>query len=313
MTKWTASKIPSQSGRTAVVTGTGGLGFEDALELARAGGRVILAGRNPQKGAEAVGRIQAKSRSSKVWFEQLDLACLKSVAEFATRLREQTETLDLLINNAGVMVPPKRLETRDGFELQLGTNYLSHFALTAHLMPLLQKGREPRVVTVSSIAARQGAIHFDDLQAQNSYDPMPVYAQSKLACLIFAFEFHRRSETGGWGVSSLASHPGVSRTDLLLNSPGRTHLSPRFRLARMMFQPPWQGALPTLFAATSPDAKPGGYYGPNGPAELRGYPSPSHVPNRAADPETARRLWRVSEELTGVTFDFPRIRKVQAA
>lgn len=313
MTKWTASQIPSQTGRIAVVTGTGGLGYEDALALARAGGRVIIAGRNPQKGAEAVGKIQAKSRSSKVWFEQVDLASLKSIERFSVRLREQTDSIDLLINNAGVMVPPKRLETEDGFELQLGTNYLSHFALTGHLMPLLQKGKDPRVVTVSSIAARQGAINFDDLQALASYDPMPVYAQSKIACLIFTLELHRRSVSGGWGVTSIAAHPGVSRTDLLLNSPGRTNLSPRFRLARMMFQPPWQGALPTLYAATSPEAQPGGYYGPNGPAELRGYPAPSHVPSRAADAETARRLWRVSEELTGVTFDFPRIREVRAA
>ena len=313
MTKWTASQIPSQTGRTAVVTGTGGLGYEDALALARAGARVIIAGRNTQKGAEAIGRIQAKSRSSKVWFEQVDLASLESVERFSVRLREQTDTLDLLINNAGVMVPPKRLETRDGFELQLGTNYLGHFALTGHLMPLLQKGKDPRVVTVSSIAARQGAIDFDDLQALHAYDPMPVYAQSKIACLIFAIELHRRSVAGGWGVTSIAAHPGVSRTELLLNSPGRTHLSLRFRLARMMFQPPWQGALPTLYAATSHEAKPGGYYGPDGPAELRGYPAPSKVPARAADADTAVRLWNVSADLTGVTFDCPRIREVQAA
>lgn len=310
MTKWTSSEIPSQAGRTAVITGTGGLGFEDALALARAGCRVILAGRNPRKGAEAVGRIQAKARSPKVWFEQVDLASLRSVAGFGARLREKGEAIDLLINNAGVMVPPKRMETEDGFELQLGTNYLGHFALTAHLLPLLQKSAAPRVITVSSIAARQGAINFDDLQAREDYTPMPVYAQSKLACLVFALEMHRRSEAGGWGIASLAAHPGVSRTDLLLNAPGQTHVSPARRLARLMFQPAWKGALPTLYAATSPDAVAGGYYGPDGPAELRGYPAPSRIPRRASDPETGQRLWRVSEELTGMTFSAPRAREV---
>lgn len=310
MTKWTASDIPSQAGRTAVVTGTGGLGFEDALELARAGANVVLAGRNPGKGAEAVSSIQSKTRSGKVRFEQVDLANLKSVSAFAARLRDQTGSLDLLINNAGVMVPPKRLETSDGFELQLGTNYLGHFALTAQLMPLLQKGRRPRVVTVSSIAARQGAIHFEDLQAKASYVPMPVYSQSKLACLIFALELHRRSDAGGWGVDSIAAHPGVSRTDLLLNSPGQKGLAPGLRLARLMFQSASKGALPTLFAATSPDARPGGYYGPDGPAELRGYPAPSRVPRRASDRATADRLWHLSEQLTGVTFDVPSLTEV---
>lgn len=303
MTKWTTAEIPSQTGRTAIVTGTGGLGFEDALALARAGATVILAGRNPSKGGAAVGKIQAKARTGRVRFEQVDLASLKSIAEFAARIRGQEASIDLLINNAGVMVPPARLETSDGFEIQLGTNYLSHFALTAQLMPLLQKGRDPRVVTVSSIAARQGAINFDDLQAKQSYRPMPVYAQSKLACLIFALDMHSRSEAGRWGVASIAAHPGVSRTDLLLNSPGQESLSLRYRLARLMFQPAWKGALPTLFAATSPDARSGRYYGPDGPAELRGLPTIARIPQRASDAETAKRLWRVSEELTGVTFE----------
>jgi len=303
MPNWTSDEIPSQAGRTAIVTGTGGLGFEDALALARAGGNVILAGRNPMKGAEAVGKIQAKARSGKVWFERIDLASLKSVSEFAARISGQVQSIDLLINNAGVMVPPARLETQDGFELQLGTNYLGHFALTAQLMPLLQKGKSPRVVTVSSIAARQGSINFDDLQAKASYVPMPVYGQSKLACLIFALELHRRSDAGGWGVASMAAHPGVSRTDLLLNSPGQKSLSPGIRIARMMFQPASQGALPTLFAATSPDARPGGYYGPDGFAELRGHPAPARVPKQASDTVTAGRLWQVSEELTGIRFN----------
>ncbi|HAY05205.1 MAG TPA: SDR family oxidoreductase [Hyphomonas sp.] len=302
MTKWTVSEMPSQKGRVAVVTGTGGLGYETALELARAGAEVVIAGRNFRNGAASVGKIQAKARTGKVRFEQLDLASLKSVEGFAARLKGQTGSIDLLINNAGVMVPPKRLETEDGFELQLGTNYLGHFALTAHLMPMLQKGRAARVVTVSSIAAGRGRMNFDDLQAKQAYDPFPVYAQSKLACLVFALEMHRRSEASGWGVTSLSAHPGLSRTNLLFNAPGQERISLERRFARLMFQSAAKGALPTLFAATSPQAAPGGYYGPNGPAELRGYPAPSRIPQAALDPETAERLWRVSEQLTGVSF-----------
>ena len=185
--------------------------------MARAGSEVILAGRNPEKGAAAIARIRNEVPSATIRFEQLDLASLKSVAALGERLRDQRDSLDLLINNAGIMVPPKREETSDGFELQLGTNYLGHFALTGQLMPLLVKGRNARVVTLSSIAARNGAIDFDDLNAERRYKPMPVYSQSKLACLMFAIELQRRSEAGGWGVASIAAHPGISRTDLLHN------------------------------------------------------------------------------------------------
>lgn len=301
--KWTARDIPSQAGRAAVVTGTGGLGFEDALELSRAGGEVILAGRNPQKGADAIERIRQEVPTADVRFEQVDLASLKSVHDFAMRLRNQRASLDLLINNAGVMVPPKRLETLDGFELQLGTNYLSHFALTAHLLPLLQKGVAPRVVTLSSVAARQGKINFDDLNAEQSYHPMTAYNQSKLACLMFALELQRRSEAGRWGIASMAAHPGVSRTDLLYNAPGPWSIE---RMARswlwFLFQPASQGALPTLFAATSPDAQPGEYYGPDKFGEIRGYPTIARVPEQGLDEGVAGRLWGVSEKLVGVRF-----------
>lgn len=303
MARWTVSNIPSQSGRTAVVTGTGGLGFEDALALARAGADVIVAGRNPAKGAEAVARIQAAQPSARIRFEPLDLANLKSVASFCDRLRAERDSLDLLVNNAGVMVPPQRLETADGFELQLGTNYLGHFALTAGLMPLLSKGSDARVVTLSSIAARNGAIDFDDLNAERSYSPMRVYSQSKLACLMFAFELNRRSAAAGWRVASLAAHPGISRTDLLHNAPGRW--SP-VGLARSLmwfaFQPAAQGALPTLFAATAPAARGGGYYGPHGMRETRGYPADAAIPPQALDAAAASRLWALSEQLTKVGF-----------
>lgn len=301
MARWTASNIPQQRGRSVVVTGTGGLGFEDALALARAGAEVILAGRNPGKGARAIEAIYAEVPSANVRFELLDLASLGSVADFAVRLGDQRNSLDLLINNAGVMVPPKRRETKDGFELQFGTNYLGHFALTAALMPLLRRGREARVVTLSSVAARSGAISFDDLNATQRYRPMGVYAQSKLACLLFAFELQRRSEANGWGVSSLAAHPGIARTDLLHNAPGRGSAIGLTRsLFWFLFQPAAQGALPTLFAATSPLARPGGYYGPEGPGELRGFPALAKAPSQALDLKVAARLWDASEALTGV-------------
>ena len=303
MARWTASDIPSQAGRSALITGTGGLGFEDALALARAGGEVILAGRNPEKGAAAIARIRSEVPSAAIGFEQLDLASLKSVAALAERLRDRRDSLDLLINNDGVMVPPRREETADGFELQLGTNYLGHFALTGLLLPLLRKGRDARVVTVSSIAARSGAIDFDDLNAQRSYRPMPVYSQSKLACLMFAFELQRRSEAGEWDIASIAAHPGVARTDLLHNAPGRGSAMGMARtFLWFMFQPVAQGALPTLFAATSPEAKPGAYYGPDGLSEARGYPAASKIPPQALDKVAAARLWQVSEDLTATRF-----------
>ena len=271
--------------------------------MVRAGGEVILAGRNPEKGAAAIARIRSEVPTAAIRFEQLDLASFKSVAALGDRLRDQRDSLDLLINNAGVMVPPKREETSDGFELQLGTNYLGHFALTGQLMSLLRKGRNVRVVTVSSIAARNGAIDFDDLNAERSHRPMPVYSQSKLACLMFAFELQRRSEVGGWGVASIAAHPGISRTDLLHNAPGRWSGMGMMRtFLWFMFQPASQGALPTLFAATSPQAKPGAYYGPDRMSEARGHPALSKVPPLALDQAAAARLWQVSEELTATHF-----------
>jgi NAD(P)-dependent dehydrogenase (short-subunit alcohol dehydrogenase family) len=303
MARWTTKDIPSQKGRSAIVTGTGGLGFEDALALARAGGDVIIAGRNPDKGAAAVAHIRAQAPSALVRFEHLDLASLTSVLVFADRMRGERDSLDLLINNAGIMVPPTRQETADGFELQLGTNYLGHFALTAALMPLLRGGKYARVVSVSSVAAREGKIDFDGLQAEERYKPMTVYSQSKLACLMFAFELQRRSDAAGWGVTSIAAHPGISRTDLLHNAPGRGSGPGVARsLLWFLFQPAWQGALPTLFAATATEAKAGGYYGPDGLGEARGYPTMAKTPQRALDRAVATRLWDLSEELTRTRF-----------
>lgn len=303
-TRWSTQHMPAQQGRTIVVTGTGGLGFEDALALARAGGDVIIAGRNPQKGSAAVARIKQWVPTATVSFAPVDLADLASVAAFGQRLRESRERIDTLINNAAIMMPPQRQRSVDGFELQFATNYLGHFALTAHLLPLLRRGRDARVVTLSSVAARgNAAINFADLQAEKAYQPMVAYAQSKLACLIFAFELQRRSDEAGWGLTSIAAHPGISRTDLLHNAPGRFSAHGLFRsFLWFLFQPAAQGALPSLFAATSPDARGGSYYGPDRLSETRGYPGDAVIPPAALDRPVARQLWQVSEKLAGIAF-----------
>lgn len=304
MTRWTASDIPPQHGRIAVVTGTGGLGFEDALALARAGCETIIAGRNPRKGAEGVEKIRSQVPAAQVLFELLDLADLASVADCAERLTRQLDRLDILINNAAVMVPPDRRVTVDGFELQFGTNHLGHFALTARLLPLLRWNKAARVVSVSSVAAPRGVIDFDDLNAEKRYVPMAAYAQSKLANLMFALELQRRSDANGWGVASIAAHPGISRTDLIHNGAGPNSVPGRLRsYMPFLFQPAARGALPTLFAATSPQAEPGRYYGPDGLGGMRGYPTTAKIPPQALDQSVAARLWEESKALTGVQFE----------
>jgi NAD(P)-dependent dehydrogenase (short-subunit alcohol dehydrogenase family) len=308
MADWTAADIPPQRGRQAIITGaTGGLGYETALALARAGADVMLTGRNDDKGRDALAKIRAQHPAATVAFERLDLARLASVSEFARRCADRTASLDLLINNAGVMAPPTRRTTVDGFELQFGTNYLSHFALTAHLLPLLRRGRQPRIVNISSLAHRRGAIHVDDLQAEHEYKPWRAYAQSKLAMLLFAFELQRRSDAGEWGVMSNAAHPGFARTELIANGPASEGgFGIRGKIG-MLFQPlishsSAAGALSTLFAATSPDAKGGGYYGPGGFHELKGSPVTAHVAPQATDPAVAATLWTLSEQLTGARW-----------
>ncbi|WP_442678120.1 SDR family oxidoreductase [Sphingomonas sp. ASY06-1R] len=303
MGKWTVGAMPNQDGKTAVVTGTGGLGFEVALALARAGAEVVIAGRDPHKGTTAVSRIRSDLPAAKVRFEALDLASLASVAHFAERLRRDQQRVDLLVNNAGVMVPPKRRETADGFELQFGTNHLGHFALTGHLLPLLRASGGARVVSVSSVAARSGSVEWADWNALAGYSAMPAYARSKIACLMFAFELERRSVAAGWKISSLAAHPGVSRTELLHNGPGRNSVFGRVRsVLPFLFQPAAQGALPLLFAATSPDATAGGYYGPDRLGETRGHPAAAKIPPQALDGPAAEQLWTLSQDATGVRF-----------
>jgi NAD(P)-dependent dehydrogenase (short-subunit alcohol dehydrogenase family) len=300
---FTVADIPDLTGKLTVITGaTGGLGYETALALAGAKATVVLTGRNAQKGADALARIRAVHPSADISFETLDLGSLAAVEAFATGFAARHEHIDVLVNNAGVMMPPSRKTTVDGFELELGTNHLGHFALTARLMPLLAGGR---VVTVSSIAHRTGSIHFDDLQLERSYNPTRAYNQSKLANLMFAFELQRRSDAAGWGVTSIAAHPGVSGTDLIQNGMGMEGgiLAPAARFFVGIFgHPPAAGALPQIFAAASPDAKAGAYYGPNGFMEITGAPGVAQAKPQARDKAAATRLWTMSEELTGVRF-----------
>ena len=303
MAKWSAKDVPSQAGKLAVITGTGGLGYETALVLAQRGTDVILAGRNERKGREAIRTILALAPGASVQFELLDLADLKSIAAFSNQLLARNRAVDLLINNAGVMTPPSRGTTVDGFELQFGTNYLGHFALTAQLLPLLQRGRAPRVVEVSSGAHRLGgAIHFGDLQWARSYRPWGAYAQSKLAMLMFALELQRRSDRAGWG---LMSNAGYARTELIANGPGADAMLTKINnvLVRpFLSQSAADGALPTLFAATSPEARDGGYYGPTGPFELIGPAGRAVIGERATDLAAAKKLWEISEDLTGARW-----------
>ena len=306
MTDWSTADIPPMTGKTAVITGaTGGLGYETALALAGAGATVVLTGRNDAKGRGALEQIRIQVPNARISYEELDLAKLASVADFAARFGAAHTSLDLLVNNAGVMALPKRQETADGFEMQLGTNYLGHYALTARLLPLLRRGSQPRVVNLSSLAHRSGAINFDDLQSRRSYSPWKAYCQSKLAMLIFAFELQRRSDAAGWGLMSNAAHPGYARTDLIPNGPGGRGLMWQVSksLQPLISHSAAAGALPTLFAATSPQAKPAGYYGPNWFYELKGPPVPAKVMPQARDAAVAARLWDVSAALTGVSFD----------
>lgn len=301
---WTAVDIPSQKGCRVVITGTGGIGYETALEMTRAGAEVIMAGRNKDKGAEAIRKIKALNPKGNIRFEKLDLADLSSIEAFGKKMRAELKSLDILVNNAAVMNPPQRKVTKDGFELQMGTNYLAHFALTAQLLPLLKKGNKPRVITLGSVANRKGVIDFNNLQSEQSYVPMVAYSQTKLACIMFAFELQRRSDAAGWGITSIAVHPGISRTELIPNGSGKNSAAgiARSLLGPIFFQPAAHGAWPSLYAATAIEAKGGSYYGPSKMNEMRGYPNFAKVPPQAEDTQVAKKLWEVSEKLTNVKF-----------
>jgi NAD(P)-dependent dehydrogenase (short-subunit alcohol dehydrogenase family) len=295
---WDVKDIPDQSGRTAIVTGANsGLGLVTARELARAGARVALACRNLDKGHAAVEEIRAAVPDAQVQLDELDLASLASVRGFADRFKATHDGLDLLINNAGVMAPPRR-RTADGFELQFGTNHLGHFLLTSLLLEAMEGREDARVVTLSSNAHKFGRIAFDNLNGDRHYFRWNAYGQSKLANLLFAIELDRRLRAEGSTVTSLAAHPGWAATNLQTAAAplvDRTFM----RLANQVIaQNDEMGALPTLYAATEPGLEGGTYVGPDGPGESRGYPKIVRPNGRARDPNAARRLWEVSERLT---------------
>jgi NAD(P)-dependent dehydrogenase (short-subunit alcohol dehydrogenase family) len=310
-TKWTSKNIESQAGRRVVITGANsGIGFEAALELARKGAELILPARTQAKAEDAAARILQQVPPAVVYPEILDLADQISIHAFAKRVIERFpgQSIDLLINNAGVMALPKREITADGFERQFATNYLGPFALTGLLLPSIKVKPGSRVVTVSSGASHQGKIDFDNLQGERVYKPMlQAYAQSKLADLIFAQELQRRLSAVGSPIISTAAHPGYAVTNLQAD-----HVGGGLRLLMVVMKPfvsqdAAHGALPTLFAAVAAEAVPGGYYGPDGIAELKGHPTMVRLAKGAMDQAVAKRLWVESERLTNVKFEHSRV------
>jgi NAD(P)-dependent dehydrogenase (short-subunit alcohol dehydrogenase family) len=305
MTRWTASAIPDQHGRRIVVTGANsGIGLVTARELARAGASVVLACRDQGRGESAVEAIRAGVVGADVELRPLDVSDLESVRAFA---EEFDGPLDVLVNNAGVMATPARL-TVDGFELQLGTNHLGHFALTGRLLDRLQGSHAPRVVSLASVMHRFGTIAFDDLQRERSYHAWSAYGQSKLANLLFAYELQRRADAAGVPLLSVAAHPGYTATNLQTAGPALNGHSLQSRImglvSPLIGQTVEMGALPSLYAATVPELPGGSYVGPSGLLELRGHPKLVDSSAASKDVETGRRLWEESERLTGVTFAF---------
>jgi NAD(P)-dependent dehydrogenase (short-subunit alcohol dehydrogenase family) len=309
-TKFTANDIPSQQGRRVLITGANsGIGYEAALELARHGAEVILPARSLDKANDAIARIRREVPGAILTPCLLDLASLASVRSFAAFIAENFpgQSLDLLINNAGVMAVPQRELTVDGHERQFATNYLGPFLLTALLYSHLKPQQGTRIVTVSSGVTNQGKIEFDNLQSERVYKPMfGAYSQSKLADLIFQLELQRRLTASGSPILSVGGHPGYAITNLQTSGPaGVVPLG--FRIVEMILKPlasqdAAHGALPTLYAASSPAVAPGGYYGPNGFQELKGYPVPARIAPAAKDVGLAKRIWTETERLTGVTF-----------
>ncbi len=303
--RWTAAQMPSQSGKTILVTGANsGIGYQAALELARHGGRVFLGCRNAVKGEAAAERIQRVVPDAQVESVTLDVASLASVRDVATAFVGQGIALDVLINNAGVMALTNRELTVDGFERQFGTNHLGHFALTGLLLPALKRSSAARVVTVASLAHRNGRMVWDDLQSERKYVPWDAYNSSKLANILFAKELDRRARSQGLSLLSIPVHPGISRTNIFENGPGTSDLKARLVriLGPVLTQDDAMGALPTEYAATAPGVEGGAYIGPSGFGEFRGYPKVVTPKAQALDPEAGAQLWKVSEQLTDVHY-----------
>jgi NAD(P)-dependent dehydrogenase (short-subunit alcohol dehydrogenase family) len=302
--------LPDLTGARAVVTGgSDGIGLRIAARLAEAGADVVLPVRNPRKGEAAIASIRATVPGATVSLRQLDLSSFESVAALAETLRGEGDPIQLLVNNAGVMTPPARQTTVDGFESQFGTNHLGHVALVAQLLPLLRAGRA-RVTSQISISANQGAINWNDLNWERSYNGMRAYSQSKIAFGLFGLELDRRSEALGWGITSTLSHPGIAPTSLLAARPelGRSADTAGVRMIRWMsargilLGTPETAALPALYAATSPESRAGRFYGPSGVGHLGGAPAEQKLYSRLRSEEEARRVWQVSQELTQTSF-----------
>lgn len=307
------STVPDLTGKLAVVTGSNsGLGLGVTKRLTAAGAEVVMAIRNRAKGEAAIAEIRAAVPSASLTMKNLDLSSLASVAALGEELNAEGRPIDILINNAGVMQPPERDTTADGFELQFGSNHLGHFALTAHLLPLLRAAAAPRVVSLSSLAARFGRINFDDPNFEGRYSANLSYGQSKIATLMFALELDRLSRRLGWNILSDAAHPGLCKTNLQITGPshgrGKPTAMARFyqfswRYLPFMWQEVDEGILPVLYAAADPHARGGGFYGPAGFAEMAGGGvAEARIPGRAQDAAACRRLWELSERLTGVGY-----------
>jgi NAD(P)-dependent dehydrogenase (short-subunit alcohol dehydrogenase family) len=311
--QWQAADIPSLTGKRVLITGANsGIGYHAALKLARKGAHVVFACRDPKRGEAAIARLHADTPGARAELLIVDLASLASVRDAAAKELTRNLPIHILVNNAGVMTPPRRLETADGFELQFGTNVLGHFALTALLLPALQRAAadspdRSRIVTIASIAHKRGKINFDDLHSTRSYSPMGAYQQSKLANVLFTFELDRRLRAAKVPVMSVGAHPGVAETNLF--RAGDYHPAEKAvrnlvgHIIGIALNTDSEGALPTLYAATSPDAQDGGYYGPDGFQEMRGDNIVNaQIAPQARNTETAGRLWRTCEDLSGIRF-----------
>lgn len=311
MSGWSEADIPDLSGRRILVTGgASGIGLEAARALAEHGAEILIADRNEIAGRAALGRIREGKPDARVQFRALDLGSLAAVSAFATEMLEEGRSIDVLINNAGIQPIAERRVSADGFELAFGIGHLGHFALTARLMPLLRASPDARIVTVSSLVHGNGRFDWDDLQMEKGYEPQRAYSQTKLANLLFARELQRRLDANGVPIRSIAVHPGVARTSIGKN---RKELG-AFRFGDhvvttvlslvmpVLGQPAAAGALPTMFAASAPEAQGGGFYGPNGFGGMKGAPVAVAIKPAGQDLEAARRLWSVSEKLTGITW-----------
>ncbi|MFC4855956.1 SDR family oxidoreductase [Actinophytocola glycyrrhizae] len=302
--------VPDLSGKLAVVTGASdGVGLGLAARLTAAGAEVVMPVRNRRKGEAAIATIKQRHPAAALSLRDLDLSSLDSVAALGATLRAENRPIHILVNNAGVMTPPDRQTTVDGFELQFGSNHLGHFALVAHLLPLLRAGRA-RVTSQISVAANENAVNWDDLNWERSYHGRRAYSQSKIAFGLFGLELDRRSKAGGWGITSNLSHPGIAPTNLLAARPevGRTRDTAAVRLIRVLSRrgilagTVETALLPALLAATSPDARGGRLYGPSGLRHLSGPPAEQAVYSRLRSEDDATRLWQISENLTHTTF-----------